>query len=105
VGQFEYVDYQDGFYQHEVDNLARLLNVIKAEDPNKRENVVARHDFYLYIQEHDKRNGTNFKEVFPEMVTFVDRCQREYEVSKLAKEIAKTGNYNQPSTTIIEPSE
>jgi hypothetical protein len=104
VSTFEFVDYQDGFYQHEVDNLARLLNVVKAEDPNKRENVVARHDFYLYIQEHDKRNGTNFKEVFPELVTFIDRCQREYEASVAAREIAKqeTQTKHQPT---VEPSE
>jgi hypothetical protein len=90
VGTFEFLDYQDGFYQHEVDNLSRLLNVIKAEDPNSRENTVARRDFYLYIQEHDKRNGTIFKEVFPEMVIFIDRCQREYEASRPVKEESTT---------------
>ena len=81
VGTFEFVDYHDGFYQHEVDGLARLLNVMKAEDQMSKENTVARHDFYLYVQEHDKRNGTNFKEIFPELVEFVDRCQSEYEAS------------------------
>lgn len=86
VSTYEHVSYHDGFYQHEVDGLARLLNVIKAEDPNSTENIVARHDFYLYIQEHDKRNVTNFKETFPELVGFIDRCQGEYEASKLADE-------------------
>ena len=81
VSTFEHVPFQDGFYQHEADGLARLLNVIKAEDSNSALNTVARHDFYLYIQEHDKRNGTNFKETFPELVEFVDRCQSEYEAS------------------------
>jgi hypothetical protein len=79
IGTFEHVDYQDGFYQHEVDNLTRLLNVVKAEDPNKTENVIARQDFYLYIQQHDQRNGTNFLETFPELVTFYERCKKEAE--------------------------
>ena len=81
VSTYEHVNYHDGFYQHEVDGLARLLNVMKAEDQMSQENTVARHDFYLYVQEHDKRNGTNFKETFPELVEFVDRCQGEYEAS------------------------
>ena len=85
-GTFKHVDYQDGFYRHEVDSLARLVNVIKAEDPNSSENVTARYDFYLYIMQHDKRNGTNFKETFPELIEFIDRCQREYETGQIAKE-------------------
>ena len=53
---------------------------------NSSENVTARHDFYLYIMQHDKRNGTNFKETFPELIEFIDRCQREYETGQIAKE-------------------
>lgn len=79
IATFEDVDYHDGFYPHEIDSLRRLLNVIKAEDPKNTDNITARHDFYLYIQQHDQRNGTNFKETFPELLSFYERCQREYE--------------------------
>jgi organic radical activating enzyme len=92
VSTYTQVNYHDGFYQHEVDGLARLLNVIKAEDPESQENIVARHDFYLYIQEHDKRNGTNFKETFPELETFISRCQVEYNASLLENELNSRGD-------------
>ena len=65
----------------------QAIEEAKAEDPNNAENVTARHDFYLYIIQHDKRNGTNFKETFPELNEFIDRCQREYEESQRAIEL------------------
>ena len=85
---FTEVDYHDGFYPHEIDNLNRLLNVVRAESPTNVENIVARHDFYLYINQHDKRNGTEFAKVFPELVAFYNRCKNEHEASVVAKNLA-----------------
>lgn len=71
-------DYHDGFYRYELENFLRLVDVVKAEDPNSRENVVARKDFYLYVNEHDKRNGTDFAKTFPTLVPFYERCRDEF---------------------------
>jgi hypothetical protein len=82
------VDYHDGFYPHEIDNLKRLLNVIRAENPQSKDNVISRHDFYLYVNQHDTRNGTEFARVFPELVAFYNRCKNEHEASVAAKNLA-----------------
>lgn len=78
AAKFYEIDYHDGFYVHEIDNLKRLLNVMRAEDPNSQENIIARRDFYLFVNQHDKRIGKNFLEVFPDLVDFYHRCQDEY---------------------------
>ncbi len=88
LATFLEVDYHDGFYPHEIDNLKRLLSVVRAESPTNIDNIVARHDFYLYIDQHDKRNGTEFARVFPELVAFYNRCKNEYEASQAAKNLA-----------------
>jgi len=74
-------DYPTGFYPHEIEGLHRLYNVIRAEDPNSVENYTARHDFYLYIKQHDARNNTTFATVFPELLYFFERCKNEYDAS------------------------
>jgi hypothetical protein len=74
--------YHDGFYQHEIENFRRLINVIKAEDPNEESNALARTDFYMYITEHDKRNETDFLKLFPTLNDFYHRCKKEYEDRK-----------------------
>ena len=73
----------EGFYPHEIDGLRRLLNVMQSEDPASDENAKARHDFYFYIEEHDKRNGADFSKTFPELVEFFNECKNEYFASKL----------------------
>lgn len=70
--------YHDGFYPHEIENFRRLINVLKAEDPNSEENALARTDFYMYIKQHDQRNETNFFDVFPSLTDFYQRCEKEY---------------------------
>lgn len=85
---FTDVDYHNGFYPHEIDNLKRLLNVMKAENSDDIKNIIARHDFYLYINQHDIRNNTKFISTFPELVTFYNRCKNEYEAGVVAKSLA-----------------
>lgn len=82
---FTDVDYHDGFYPHEIDNLRRVINVMRAENPSAINNIIARHDFYLYVQQHDKRNGTDFITTFPEMIPFYARCRSEYEAAEQAR--------------------
>lgn len=82
---FQDFEYHDGFYPHEIDNLNRLLHIVQAENSTSKENVVARHDFYLYVGQHDTRNASNFLTVFPEFTAFYNRCKNEYEASVVAK--------------------
>lgn len=81
MAKFDEVDYHDGFYPHEIDNLKRLVNILRAEDNTSSTNTVSRRDFYLFIKQHDERNNLNFLETFPEMAQFYNRCQVEYESS------------------------
>lgn len=87
---FKSVDFHDGFYPHEVNNLKRIVNVMKAENPNDMKNIVARQDFYLYINQHDMRNNTQFLDVFPELLGFYERCKNEYEASQAARNLQNT---------------
>lgn len=82
-------DYHDGFYPHEIDSLNRLLHIVQAESPTAKENVIARHDFFLYVGQHDVRNASNFLAVFPELTAFYNRCKNEYEASMAARAISE----------------
>jgi hypothetical protein len=92
---FQQVDYHDGFYPHEVENLQRVYNIASAEWQGSLDSQVSRRDFYLYITEHDRRNGTDFKSVFPEIGYFYDQCKREYEESRALREAAKQNKEEQ----------
>lgn len=72
------VDYHDGFYPHEIDNLQRVYNIAASTWQGDEQTVISKRDFYLFITEHDKRNKTDFKKVFPEIAYFYDVCRDEY---------------------------
>lgn len=57
-----------GFHEHEIDKLKRILDIMHFEinNPNKNVNLY-RKDFVYFVDEHDKRRGTNFLETFPEL--------------------------------------
>jgi hypothetical protein len=57
-----------GFYKREIYKLQRVYNIIKAELDSGKDNIVNRKDFILFVDEHDRRRGTNFKETFPELI-------------------------------------
>jgi organic radical activating enzyme len=56
-----------GFYESELEKLKRIFTMAKnsVEHPNEWLNV-NRKDFAIFVDEHDKRRGTNFLETFPE---------------------------------------
>jgi len=89
AAKFDEFDYHDGFYPHEIDNLNRLVNIIKAEDENTLENVISRRDFYLFVGQHDQRNKLNFLQTFPTYENFYNRCRDEYEAGE-AQRLAAT---------------
>jgi organic radical activating enzyme len=55
------------FYEHEADKLKRIYNIAKNAGENEWTNV-NRKNFTLFVDEHDRRRGTNFSETFPELV-------------------------------------
>lgn len=58
-----------GFYENEADKLKRIYNMA-TEHVKQNSNdfdVDNRKDFVKFVDEHDRRRGTNFLETFPEM--------------------------------------
>jgi organic radical activating enzyme len=60
-------EYVPGFYQHEADKLNRIYNILVndiAEDSQQNKN---RKNFVKFVDEHDRRRGTDFVKTFPDM--------------------------------------
>lgn len=59
-----------GFYEHEIYKLRRIYNIIQTELSNPNSNFTTqRKDFVTFVDEHDRRRGTSFKETYPELVS------------------------------------
>jgi hypothetical protein len=86
AAKFDEFDYHDGFYPHEIDNLIRLVNIVKAEDENTIDNIIARRDFYLFVGQHDQRNNLNFLQTFPTYENFYNRCKADYEYGEAQRQ-------------------
>ena len=58
-----------GFYDHEIYKLQRIYNIITTEFKNPTNSLRDTHrkDFTIFVDEHDRRRGTNFLETFPEL--------------------------------------
>jgi hypothetical protein len=41
----------------------------------KEEINTYRKDFVIFVDEHDKRRGTNFSKVYPELIDFYNECK------------------------------
>lgn len=56
-----------GFFRWEADKFSRIYQLLinKVDSPNT---TVDQQDFIRFVDEHDKRRGTNFLETFPEMI-------------------------------------
>ena len=66
------------FWSGEVEKLKRLIEYVK-QPPNPAEGInveSAMIDFYLFVNEHDARRGTNFLETFPELEEFYRDCEQ-----------------------------
>ena len=60
-----------GFYDYEVNRMTRILSVFD----NRIINRIDQRDFGVFVDEHDRRRGTNFLKTFPEMEPFYDYCK------------------------------
>jgi organic radical activating enzyme len=54
-----------GFFEHEAEKLKRIYTLVRDGLTNEWTDV-NRKDFIAFVDEHDKRRGTNFLETFPE---------------------------------------
>lgn len=73
------------FMQYEILRLERLINFMKSP-PHKNENLImdiARKDFAIFVDEHDKRRGTNFSKTFPGLESFYDLCKSTKRLDKI----------------------
>ncbi len=71
-----------GFYAYEINRMERTyyvldhrikhLGTIHSEDKL----LTNRKDFVLFVDEHDRRRGTNFLKTFPEMEDFYNHCKK-----------------------------
>jgi organic radical activating enzyme len=65
-----------GFVISEVEKLQRVLTVFESKIKNGYpEKEQFRKDFVKFVDEHDRRRGTNFKNTFPELVEFYNACK------------------------------
>ena len=68
---------EHGYLTNEqIDQLQRLIDHMyenKSSDENTLNTI--RRDFYSFVNEYDKRRGTNFVETFPELEKFYKLCQ------------------------------
>jgi organic radical activating enzyme len=74
-------DYYHGFFEFEINKLKRLIEFMKT-GPHPGDNInllTSRKDFYIFVNEHDKRRGTNFLKTFPELTDFYRICEMQPE--------------------------
>jgi organic radical activating enzyme len=66
-----------GFKDGEIHKLIRIrdLFVKGLAQEFTPQDEINRSDFAIFVDEHDKRRGTNFKETFPEMLDFYNLCK------------------------------
>ena len=63
-----------GFKDFEVDKVRRLYEWA-CEPLNTNEELVAKKNFNLFFDQHDKRRNTDIKKTFPELVDFIEECR------------------------------
>jgi hypothetical protein len=62
-----------GFRDYEVQRLRR--DIAWMREGQKKDNSVAKADFYRFFNEHDQRRGTDFLKAFPEMRGWWSECE------------------------------
>ena len=70
---------QMGYSAGEVDAIIRLKNTFLGDKPWSDEyRKVKENDFIKYINEYDKRRGTNFEETYPELMELKNAIERRH---------------------------
>lgn len=66
-----------GFHEHEAERMKRIYEMVlnHPKDNSAADNKTNRKDFAIFVDEHDRRRGTNFLETFPELTEFYNMCK------------------------------
>jgi hypothetical protein len=66
-----------GFHPHEAERMKRIYEMFlnHPKGNNEADNNIRRKDFAIFVDEHDRRRGTNFLKTFPEMEKFYTLCK------------------------------
>jgi hypothetical protein len=64
-----------GFKDFEIDKVKRLYDWAAQTMPIEEE-IVAKKNFALFFNEHDRRRNTNLKKTFPQLNEFINECER-----------------------------
>lgn len=62
-----------GFKDFEISKIQRLIDWVKT--PAGFDSTTSKKNFYLYFKEQDKRRGTDFVSVFPQLTNFWNECK------------------------------
>jgi organic radical activating enzyme len=65
----------NGFYGHEINGLKRIYHLLENFSNDEMKITTNRKDFIKFVDEHDRRRGTNFLRTFPEMQDFYHFCK------------------------------
>jgi len=66
-----------GFHEHEIYKLKNIRTIMQQEIENpSSDKSRSRKDFVIFVDEHDKRRGTNFIQTFPEMKNVYDEWKK-----------------------------
>lgn len=66
-----------GFFDYEIHRMERLYYLVRDNMGNTEMNNTQRKNFAAFIEEYDKRRGTNFVDTFPEYKNFYNLCKSE----------------------------
>ncbi len=61
-----------GFAEWEVEKFKRILELMKSKEEMLGRVLRAHKDFVAFVDEHDRRRGTDFKKTFPEYVSLYE---------------------------------
>lgn len=70
-----------GFYAYEINRMERTYYVLDHrikylhQHHSEQKLITGRQDFAIFVDEHDRRRGTNFLKTFPEMENFYKLCK------------------------------
>lgn len=70
-----------GFFDHEIKKMERIYYVCKEAitNPDNAESIkINRMNFVKFVDEHDKRRGTDFLQTFPEMKSYYNEWKKLY---------------------------
>jgi hypothetical protein len=73
MGTLEFSKDYIGYTDIEVQKIKRTYDWMKSEQ-NPETQMAYRKDFHIFFSEHDRRRGTNFLKVFPELEEFYNFC-------------------------------